>query len=78
MISHGGAYMLRKISLNVPLGVLTVRETLSRLVKLESSNQTEESRHAGSLLTVSEVQSLREEMVRDGALMKEWLAACER
>ena len=70
--------MLTKISLSVPLGILTVRETLSRLVKLESSNVTEESRHAGSFLTVSEVQSLLEEMVRDGTLMKEWLAARER
>lgn len=67
--------MLTKISRNVPLGVLTMRETLSRLVKLESSSLTEESRHARSFLTVNEVQSLREEMVRDGALMKEWLAA---
>lgn len=78
MISHGGAYMLTKISLNVPLGVLTMRETISRLVKLESSSLTEESRRAGSFLTVSEVQSLREEMTRDGALMKEWLAARDR
>ncbi|CRM55049.1 hypothetical protein HX810_24780 [Pseudomonas salomonii] len=67
--------MLTKISLNVPLGVLTMRETLSRLVILESSSLTEDSRRAGSFFTVSEVQSLREEMTRDGALMKEWLAA---
>lgn len=70
--------MLTKISLNAPLGALTMRETLSRLVKLESSSLTEESRHAGSFLTVSEVQSLREEMARDGALMKEWLGDRER
>lgn len=78
MISHEGDYMLTKVSLNVPLGVLTVRETLSRLVKLESSDLTKDSGHKSSFLTVSEVQSLREEMVRDGALMKEWLAARER
>ena len=70
--------MLTKILLNAPLGALTMRETLSRLVKLESSSLTEESRHAGSFLTVSEVQSLREEMARDGALMKEWLGDRER
>ena len=70
--------MLSKISPNVPLGVLTMRETLSRLVKFKPSGLTEETSHAGSFLTVSEVQSLRKEMKRDGALMKEWLVARER
>ncbi|MDF5893773.1 hypothetical protein P4A93_19380 [Pseudomonas syringae pv. syringae] len=70
--------MLTKISLNLPLGILTMRETLSRLVKLETFSLTEKTRNAGSFLTMSEVQSLREEMTRDGVLMKKWLAARNR
>ncbi|QVI74883.1 hypothetical protein [Pseudomonas syringae] len=70
--------MLTKISLDFPLSVLTIRETLSRLVKLDSSSLIDKSRHAGSFLTESEVQSLREEMTRDSALMKKWLAARNR
>lgn len=70
--------MLTKISLHLPLGILTTRETLSRLVKFEKFSLIEKSRNLGSFLTVSEVQSLREEMTRDGALMKKWLAARNR
>ncbi|NNB27655.1 hypothetical protein [Pseudomonas fragi] len=66
--------MFTKMPLDMPLGVLTMRETLSRLVKLDSSKLSKEYRRAGSFLTPSEVKSLRVEMTRDGALMKKWLA----
>lgn len=78
MTMHGGAQLLVKISLSLPLGILTTQEILSRLLRLKSSSLAGERRRVVSFLTSSEVQSLRGEMIRDGALMKKWLAARDR
>jgi len=63
-----------KISLKILIGALTTAETVARLTKLESTIPLRNRLRASSLLTESEVQSLREEMIKDGARMKKWLA----
>lgn len=55
--------------------ILTVKETVSRLSSLGLSRSAEERPCPGSFLTESEVRSLRGEMIRDGARMKEWLSS---
>lgn len=55
--------------------VLTVKETISRLSSLDLSKHSKERPRPDMFLTETEVQSLREEMMRDGAHMKEWLSA---
>jgi outer membrane protein assembly factor BamE (lipoprotein component of BamABCDE complex) len=71
-------FMLTKILLKMQLGILTTKETLSRLDNLGLSSPAKKHSRAGTFLTESEVRSLREEMKRDGELMKKWLATIER
>jgi hypothetical protein len=61
---------LKKLS-----GILSVKETVSRLNSLRLSRSSEENPSPCALLTENEVQSLREEMMRDGARMREWLSS---
>lgn len=61
---------LKKLS-----GILSVKETVSRLNSLRLSRSSEENPSPCPLLTENEVQSLREEMMRDGARMREWLSS---
>lgn len=65
--------MYKKISKIEWLGILTADEILSRLKDFNFSQTSQELTRVGSLLSGREVQSLREEMIRDGAYMKEWL-----
>lgn len=55
------------------VGVLSADEKLSRLISSNFSNSSQECTRVGSFLSDGEVQSMREEMIRDGAYMKEWL-----
>lgn len=65
--------MYKKIFKTEWLGILTADEILSRLKNFNFSGASKELTRVGSLLSGREVQSLREEMIRDGAYMKEWL-----
>lgn len=65
--------MYKKISKTEWLGILTADEILSRSNNFNFSKTSQELTRVGSLLSGREVQSLREEMIRDGAYMKEWL-----
>lgn len=65
--------MYKKIPKAERLGILTADETLSRLTNSNFSKSSQELTRVGSFLSDGEVQSLREEMIRDGAYMKEWL-----
>ena len=71
---YGGLYMFMKIPPKGPLGVLTMSETISRLTNLELSRSSAKRPRCGSVLTENELQSLRAEMIRDGAYMKEWIS----
>jgi hypothetical protein len=64
--------MFMKIPPEERLYVLTMSETISRLSH-QLSKSSEKGRGFASVLTDKEMQSLRAEMVRDGAYMKEWL-----
>jgi len=66
--------MFMKIPPNGPLGVLAMSEIISRLTNLELSKSSGKRPRCGSVLTENELQSLRAEMIRDGAYMKEWLS----
>lgn len=68
---YGEASVFEKMPLKTHQGALTVEETLARL----STELSKDSLLAGTFLTTGEVQSLHEEMVRDGTHMKKWLAA---
>lgn len=59
-------------------GILSVDETLSRLINSNLPKSSQERTQVGSFLTDSELQALREEMIRDGAYMKEWLRSKAR
>lgn len=65
--------MYKKIPKAEGLGILSADEKLSRLTNSNFSKSSQERTRVGSLLSDGEVQSLREEMIRDGAYMKEWL-----
>lgn len=55
--------------------ILTVEETISRLSSIDLSKHSKTRPRPDMFLTETEVQSLREEMMRDGARMREWLSA---
>ncbi len=65
--------MYKKIPEAEGLGVFSADETLSKLKNSNFSKFSQERTRVGSFLSDGEVQSLREEMIRDGAYMKEWL-----
>lgn len=65
--------MYKKIPKTEGLGIISSDEKLSRLKTSSFSKSSQEHTRVGSLLSDGEVQSLREEMIRDGAYMKEWL-----
>ena len=79
MTLHEGGHVSIEIPSKMPLDTLAVNES-SRSARLESPGSSPEHLRAGSFLTESEIKSLREEMIRDGAQMKKWLAAlqCDR
>lgn len=54
--------------------ILTVKETISRLSSIDLSKHSITRPRPDMFLTETEVQSLREEMRRDGARMREWLS----
>jgi hypothetical protein len=60
------------------LGILTADETLSRMVNSKFYESSQERSRVGSFLTGSELQSLREEMMKDGTYLKEWLKSKPR
>ncbi|WP_163003701.1 hypothetical protein [Pseudomonas viridiflava] len=65
--------MYKKIPEAEGLGVFSLDEILSKLKNSNFFKFSQERTRVGSLLSDGEVQSLREEMIRDGAYMKEWL-----
>lgn len=67
--------MYKKIPKAERLGALTAGETLSRFANSTLSNSSQKLTQIGSFLTDVELQSLREEMIRDGAYMEGWLAS---
>ncbi|WP_455911486.1 hypothetical protein [Pseudomonas putida] len=70
--------MYKKIPKTERLGILTADEKLSRIVSSKFYESSQERSRVGSFLTGSELQSLREEMMKDGAYMKEWLRSKPR
>lgn len=70
--------MYKKIPKAERLGILTAYETLSRIINSKFSKSSHALTRVGLFLTYSELQSLREEMIRDGAYMKEWLRSKPR
>ncbi|MEQ4284914.1 hypothetical protein [Pseudomonas syringae] len=70
--------MYKKIPETNHLGTLISGETLSRLTDSTLSKSSQERTGVGSFLTDVELQSLREEMIRDGGYMEEWLASKTR
>lgn len=65
--------MFMKFPSKEPLGVLTMSETISRLAN-QLSKSSAKRLGCSSVLTENELQSMRAEMIRDGAYMKEWLS----
>ncbi|UPT37846.1 hypothetical protein [Pseudomonas amygdali] len=70
--------MYQKIPKTERQGILSADETLSRLINSNLSKSSQERIKVGSFLTDSELQALREEMIRDGAYMKGWLRSKAR
>lgn len=70
--------MYKKMPKTERLGILTADEKLSRMVNSKFYESSQERSRVGSFLTGSELQSLREEMMKDGAYMKEWLKSKPR
>ena len=70
--------MYKRIPKTERLGILTADEKLSRMVNSKFYESSQERSRVGSFLTGSELQSLREEMMKDGAYMKEWLKSKPR
>ncbi|WP_434679415.1 hypothetical protein J3P77_02760 [Pseudomonas sp. R1-18] len=70
--------MYKKMPKTERLGILTANEKLSRIVNSKFYESSQERSGVGSFLTGSELQSLREEMMKDGAYMKEWLRSKPR
>ncbi|WP_139045245.1 MULTISPECIES: hypothetical protein [Pseudomonas syringae group] len=70
--------MYKKMPKTERLGILTADEKLSRIVNSKFYESSQERSRVGSFLTGSELQSLREEMMKDGAYMKEWLRSKPR
>ncbi|WP_156717471.1 hypothetical protein [Pseudomonas sp. FH1] len=70
--------MYKKIPKAERLGILTADEKLSRIINSNFYESSQERSRVGSFLTGSELQSLREEMMKDGAYMKEWLRSKPR
>lgn len=70
--------MYKKMPKTERLGILTADEKLSRMVNSKFYESSQERSRVGSFLTDSELQSLREEMMKDGAYMKEWLKSKPR
>ena len=70
--------MYKKMPKTERLGILTADEKLSRMVNSKFYESSQERSRVGSFLTGSELQSLREEMMKDGAYMKEWLRSKPR
>lgn len=70
--------MYKKFPKNERLGILTPGETLSRLTMSNPSRYYSGVARFGSFLTEDELQSLREEMIRDAKYMKEWLRSKPR
>ena len=70
--------MYKRIPKTERLGILTADEKLSRIVSSNFYESSQERSRVGSFLTGSELQSLREEMMKDGAYMKEWLKSKPR
>jgi hypothetical protein len=68
----------KKIPKSELLGILTADEKLSRIINSNFYEASQERSRVGSFLTGSELKSLREEMMKDGAYMKEWLKSKPR
>ncbi|MEE5138894.1 hypothetical protein V2J83_25660 [Pseudomonas alliivorans] len=62
--------MYKKLPKSALLRELSAYKILSELT---NSKNLQSSTRVGSFLSDAEVQSLREEMIRDGTYMKEWL-----
>ncbi len=67
--------MYKEIPKTERLRILTTGEALSRLANSNLLKFSQEVTRFGSVLTDVELQTLREEMIKDGAYMKAWLAS---
>lgn len=70
--------MYKKIPKTERLGILAADKKSSRIINSNFYESSQERSRVGSFLTGSELQSLREEMMKDGAYMKEWLRSKPR